>query len=103
MAKTKFSLEDAFKELDLIIEALEQPDIRLDDSMRKHILAFDFGLSCSDLVPLNLSMCTWNDSAFMTFSSGIEERSVERAFVRRLSAAGLKLTVSSSDGDEGGK
>jgi len=77
--------------------------IRLDDSMRKHILAFDFGLSCSDLVPLNLSMCTWNDSAFMTFSSGIEERSVERAFVRRLSAAGLKLTVSSSDGDEGGK
>ena len=33
MAKTKFSLEDAFKELDLIIEALEQPDIRLDDSM----------------------------------------------------------------------
>lgn len=33
MAKNKFSLEDAFKELDLIIEALEQPDIRLDDSM----------------------------------------------------------------------
>ena len=33
MAKTKFSLEDAFKELDGIIEALEQPDIRLDDSM----------------------------------------------------------------------
>ena len=33
MAKTKFSLEDAFKELDLIIEALEQPDIRLDESM----------------------------------------------------------------------
>ena len=33
MAKTKFSLEDAFNELDSIIEALEQPDIRLDDSM----------------------------------------------------------------------
>ena len=33
MAKTKFSLEDAFKELDQIIEALEQPDIRLEDSM----------------------------------------------------------------------
>ena len=33
MAKGKFSLEDAFQELDGILEALEQPDIRLAESM----------------------------------------------------------------------
>ena len=33
MAKGKFSLEDAFRDLDDIISALEQPDIRLEDSM----------------------------------------------------------------------
>ncbi len=33
MAKTKFSMEEAFMELDEIIHALEQPDIRLADSM----------------------------------------------------------------------
>ena len=33
MAKGRFSLEDAFQELDGILEALEQPDIRLAESM----------------------------------------------------------------------
>lgn len=33
MAKSKFSMEEAFLELDEIIRALEQPDIRLADSM----------------------------------------------------------------------
>ena len=33
MAKAKFSLEDAFLELDEIIQALEEPDVRLADSM----------------------------------------------------------------------
>lgn len=33
MAKNSFSMEDAFLELDEIIHALEQPDVRLSDSM----------------------------------------------------------------------
>ena len=33
MAKGKFSMEDAFSELDEIISALEEPDVRLADSM----------------------------------------------------------------------
>ncbi len=76
--------------------------IRLDESMQKHILGFDFGLSCSDSIPLNLSMLTYNNTAFMTFSSGIEERSVEQAFIRRLSAAGAKICVLTSDPENGG-
>ena len=76
--------------------------IRLDDSMQKHISGFDFGLSVSDLVPLNLSMCSYTDRVFMTFSSGIMERDVERAFVRRLSAEGLSIEVFSSDPENGG-
>ena len=76
--------------------------IHLDPSMEKHILGFDFGLSCSDLIPLNLSMCTYSGTAFMTFSSGIEERDVERTFARSLSASGIPLTVLTSDPKEGG-
>ena len=76
--------------------------IRLDDSMNKHIAGFDFGLSCSDLVPLNLSMCTYADTIYMTFSSVIEETDVERAFARKLSAAGLTLRIYSSDPGKGG-
>ena len=75
--------------------------IRLDPTMEKHIRGFDFGLSCSDLIPLNLSMCSYNGTAFMTFASGIEERDVERVFARALSASGVRLTVSSSDQEEG--
>ncbi len=75
--------------------------IRLDDSMEKHISGFDFGLSCSDLIPLNLSMCSFKDTAYMTFSSRIEERDVERAFVRKLSAEGLKPVIRTS-GPKGG-
>ena len=75
--------------------------IRLDDSMQKHISGFDFGLSVSDLIPLNLSMCSYADRAFMTFSSGIVERDVEQAFIRRLSAEGLSLQVFSSDPEKG--
>ena len=71
--------------------------IRLDESMYKHIENFDFGLSCSDSIPLNLSMLTWGDKAYMTFSSIIQERDVERVFVRKLSDAGLKLQILSSD------
>ncbi len=76
--------------------------IRLDDSMRKHISGFDFGLSVSDGIPLNLSMCTYDDTVFMTFSSGIEERTVERSFARKLSGEGLTLRVFSSDPENGG-
>ena len=65
--------------------------------MYKHIENFDFGLSCSDSIPLNLSMLTWADKAYMTFSSIIQERDVERVFVRKLSDAGLKLQILSSD------
>ena len=75
--------------------------IRLDPSMEKHILGFDFGLSCSDLIPLNLSMCSYNGTVFMTFSSGIEERDVERVFARSLSSSGIRLTVLTSDPEEG--
>lgn len=71
--------------------------IRLHDSMHKHIKNFDFGLSCSDLIPLNLSMLTWEDTAYMTFSSIVEERDVERTFARKLCEAGLELRVWSSD------
>ena len=70
--------------------------IRLDDSMQKHISGFDFGLSISDLIPLNLSMCSYTDRVFMTFSSGIMEHDVERTFIRRLSAEGLSLQVYTS-------
>lgn len=76
--------------------------IRLDDSMMKHISGFDFGLSVSDLIPLNLSMLSYNGKAFMTFSSGITERSVERAFIRKLSAEGVAMEVFTSDPEEGG-
>ena len=76
--------------------------IRLDDSMMKHISGFDFGLSVSDLIPLNLSMLSYNGRAFMTFSSGITERSVERAFIRKLSAEGIEMEVNSSDPEKGG-
>ena len=75
--------------------------IRLDDSMEKHIRCFDFGLSCSDLVPLNLSMCSYRDAAFMTFSSRIRERSVEKAFVRKLSAEGMTPVIHTSSPREG--
>ena len=71
--------------------------IRLDETMYKYIENFDFGLSCSDSIPLNLSMLTWGDKAYMTFSSIIQERDVERVFVRKLSDAGLKLQILSSD------
>ena len=73
--------------------------IRLDESLCRHIENFDFGLSCSDSIPLNLSMLTWGDTAYMTFSSIIAERDVERAFVRKLSEAGLRLEILSG-GDE---
>lgn len=76
--------------------------IRLDDSMMKHISSFDFGLSVSDLIPLNLSMCTYAGKAFMTFSSGIEEHSVERMFIRKLSAEGIEMRVFSSENENGG-
>lgn len=76
--------------------------IRLDDSMQKHISGFDFGLSVSDLIPLNLSMCSYADSMFMTFSSGIMEHDVERAFIRRLSAEGISMRVFSSEPENGG-
>ncbi len=76
--------------------------IRLDDSMRKHIRGFDFGLSVSDLIPLNLSMCSFDDTVFMTFSSGVEERDVEKTFARKLSGEGLSLRVFSSDPGNGG-
>lgn len=76
--------------------------IRLDDSMTKHIAGFDFGLSVSDLVPLNLSMLTFCGTLFMTFSSGVEEKDVERTFARRLSEQGLKLEVYSSEPENGG-
>lgn len=33
MAKGKFSIEEAFEELDTIIRELEQPDVKLADSM----------------------------------------------------------------------
>ena len=74
--------------------------IRLDDSMQKHISGFDFGLSVSDLIPLNLSMCTYADRAFLTFSSGIKERDVERTFIRKLSAEGLEMQVFTSEPEE---
>ncbi len=76
--------------------------IRLDDSMQKFIRGFDFGLSVSDRIPLNLSMCSFEGMAFMTFSSGIEERSVEKTFARKLGADGLRLQVFSSDQETGG-
>ena len=71
--------------------------IRLDEPMERYIENFDFGLSCSDSIPLNLSMLTWGDTAYLTFSSIIEERDVERAFVRKLSDAGLTMQILSSD------
>ncbi len=74
--------------------------IRLDESMYKYIENFDFGLSCSDSIPLNLSMLTWGDKAYMTFSSIIQERDVERVFVRKLSEAGLNIEILSSDEKE---
>lgn len=76
--------------------------IRLDETMYRHIRNFDFGLSCSDSIPLNLSMLTWGDTAYMTFSSIVEERDVERAFARKLSEAGLELQVWDSDAGKGG-
>ena len=76
--------------------------IRLDDSMCRHIKNFDFGLSCSDSIPLNLSMLTYEDTAYMTFSSNIEERDVERVFTRKLSDAGLDLLVRTSDSERRG-
>ena len=76
--------------------------IRLDESMEKHIQYFDFGLSCSDLIPLNLSMLSWQDTAYLTFSSIVEERDVERSFVRKLSDVGLDVCVLSSDPIDGG-
>lgn len=77
--------------------------IRLDDSIAKYINNFDFGLSCSDLIPLNLSMLSWEDTAYLTFSSIVEERDVERTFARKLNDAGLELQVWSSDPENGGK
>ncbi len=76
--------------------------IRLDDSMMKHISGFDFGLSVSDLIPLNLSMCSYSGKIFMTFSSGIGERDVERVFIRKLSGEGVDMQVFSSDDEKGG-
>ena len=76
--------------------------VRLDDSMQKYIRAFDFGLSVSDRIPLNLSMCSFGDTVFMTFSSGVEERDVERIFARKLVEKGLRLQVFSSDPENGG-
>ena len=76
--------------------------IRLDDSMRKHIKGFDFGLSVSDRIPLNLSMCSFDDTVFMTFSSGVEERDIEKTFSRKLIGEGLRLQVFSSDSGNGG-
>ena len=77
--------------------------IRLDDSVSRHISAFDFGLSVSDLIPLNLSMLSFSDTLFMTFSSGIEEKDVERVFVRKLSEQGTDLTIYSSEAQNGGE
>lgn len=71
--------------------------IRLDDTMVRHIKNFDFGLSCSDAIPLNLSMLTYGNTVYMTFSSIVEERDVERIFIRKLHSAGLELRVWSSD------
>lgn len=70
--------------------------LQLDDSLCKHISGFDFGLSVSDLIPLNLSMVSYADTLFMTFSSGIEETDVERVFARKLRSQGLELEVLSS-------
>ena len=33
MAKTKFSIEEAFQELDQILQEMESPELRLSDSM----------------------------------------------------------------------
>ena len=33
MAKTKFSIEEAFQELDQILQEMESPDLSLSDSM----------------------------------------------------------------------
>lgn len=75
--------------------------VRLDESMHKHIRNFDFGLSCSDSIPLNLSLLTWDDTAYMTFSSNVEERDVERTFVRKLSNDGLALQIWTSEKEKG--
>jgi hypothetical protein len=77
--------------------------IILDDSISRHICGFDFGLSVSDLIPLNLSMLSFANVMFMTFSSGIEEKDVERIFVRKLSEKGLYLEIFSSEPEDGGK
>lgn len=77
--------------------------IRLDETMSRHIRNFDFGLSCSDLIPLNLSMCSFGDTACLTFASIIEERDVERVFIRKLSEAGTDVSIWSGGPTEGGR
>ena len=53
-------------------------------------------------VPTNEPIHSDGDTAYMTFSSNIEERDVERVFTRKLSDAGLDLEVLTSDRERRG-
>lgn len=64
--------------------------------MEPYIQRFDFGLSTSEKIPLNLSMCTFRDQISMTFSASIREKAIEKEFLRFLVLQGLEVTIETS-------
>lgn len=72
--------------------------IGIPDSMRPFIARFDFGLSTSDKIPVNCSVCSYKGIVSITFSSSIKETTLEKEFFRFLAKDGLQVTIETSEG-----
>lgn len=65
-------------------------------SMSKYIERFDFVLSTSATIPLTSSMCSFENTFSISFSSTIQETIIEREFFRFLTERGLVVTIESN-------
>ena len=72
--------------------------IGIPDSMRPFIARFDFGLSTSDKIPVNCSVCSYKGIVSITFSSSIKETTLEKEFFRFLAKDGLQVTIETNEG-----
>lgn len=75
-------------------------DLNIPNEMQKYIKKITFANGTSKTAPINLGITYYNNRIYITFSSAIMERDIQKDFVRLLTSLGIDVIVENNDLEE---
>ena len=71
--------------------------LSVDEEYKPYVEYFECMMNVSDIQPIKCALCSYEEKLVITFSSRIQDTSIQRHFFRHLAKAGIPISVSSNE------